>query len=77
MNIAQQIPPTPSQQIILRTSSHTPPQTSNTQLSTFTINTIHTNPQTHTAVSRTLSRPSLPLIPNNPLSLRTIYQVQT
>ena len=34
----------------------------------MTINTLHTNPITNTATSRTLSRPLLSLIQNNPLS---------
>ena len=40
----------------------------NVQPSTFTINRIHTNPQTHPTTSRTLSRPPSPLFPNNRLS---------
>ena len=35
---------------------------------TFTINTIHSNTQTHPTIFRTLSRPPLPVILNNPLS---------
>ena len=34
----------------------------------LTINTLHTNPGTNLTTSRTLSRPPLPLIQNNPLS---------
>ena len=34
----------------------------------LTINTLHTNPITNVTTSRTLSRPPIPLIQNNPLS---------
>ena len=34
----------------------------------LTINTLHTNPTTNVSTSRTLSRPPIPLIQNNPLS---------
>ena len=68
MNIAQNVSQFQSQQTILCTPSYTQASTSKTQLSTFTTNTIHTNPQTYTTTSRTLSRPPLPLIPNNSLS---------
>ena len=68
MNIVQHVTQTEPQQTTLRTPPYTPAQTSNVQRSTFAINTIHTNPQTHPKISRTLSRPPSPVIPNNPLS---------
>ena len=68
------------EQTILRTSLYTPVQTSNIQPSTFTINTINKNPQTHPTTSRTLSRSPLPHIQNNPLSNNlsstNIYNIQ-
>ena len=67
MNISQLVPSTQSQQTILRTPLYTPAQTANIQPSTFTIDTIHSNPQNHPTFSRTLSRPQLPLIANYPL----------
>ena len=68
MHIVQHVPHTQCQQIMLRTPPYTPAQISNVQPSIFTQNTIHTNPQTHPTLSKTLSGPPLPVIPNNPLS---------
>ena len=68
MNFVQHVTQAQRQQIILRTPPYTPAQTPNVQPSTFAINEIHTNPQTHPTTSRTLFRPPIPNIPNNPLS---------
>ena len=68
MNIVQHVTQTQSQQITLSTPPYIPVQTPIVQPSTFAINTSHTNPQTHQTNSRTLSRPPLPVIPNNLLS---------
>ena len=38
----------------------------------LTINTLHTNPITNVTISRTLSRPPIPLIQNNPLSYNLV-----
>ena len=66
MNIVQHVSSTQSQQTVLRTQPYTPAQTYNIQPSTT--NTIYTNPDNHPTTSRTLCRPSIPLIPNYPLS---------
>ena len=68
MNIAQHATKTQFRQITLRTPQYTLAQTSNVQTSTFSINSIHTNPQTHPTTSSTPSRRPLLIIPNNPLS---------
>ena len=59
-------PPTQSPQTIPYIPAQQPVQ-SVTQ-STFTINTLHTNPITNVTTSHTLSPPPIPLIQNNPLS---------
>ena len=66
MKIIQHITQTQSPQTPFRTPSFSPAQTPNVQPSTFTINTIHSIPQTCPITSRTLSRP--PVILNKPLS---------
>ena len=69
MNIVQHVFSTQSQQTILRTPPYASAQTSNKQPTTFTRNTIHTNPLLdYPSTSRTLSRPPLHLIPNNTFS---------
>ena len=70
INIIQHVLFTQSQQPILRKLPYTPAQTSNIQHSTFTINTIQTNPQSHQTTTRTLSRPPSSPILNNPLSYK-------
>ena len=68
INIVQHVPPAQSQQTNLRTPPYTPTQTSYIRPSTFTINTIHINPDNYPTTSRILSRPPLPLVPDNPFS---------
>ena len=67
LQIIQHVLSTQSQQTILRTLPYTPAQTSNLQASTFTMNTIQTNPRNHQPTSRKLSRPPLSHTPKNPL----------
>ena len=68
MNLVQHVTQTQPKQTILRSPPCTPAQPLNVQPSTFALNTIHTSPQTHPTFSRTLYRPPLPVIPNNPHS---------
>ena len=58
-------PPIQSPQTIPYIPAQPPIQSTNP---TLTINTLHTNPTSNATTSRTLSRPPIPLIQNNPLS---------